>query len=335
MGQNTSTMPNLVAAEDWPLNTLKSWRALSAEFLATMMFIYVAAGTVIGGGSVVACAMAFGLTISVLVHGVGHISGGHINPAVTVALTATQRIHWKQGLSYIGAQLLGAMVGGFLLWGAMPETTASGSSSGIAYGAGCNAFDKDHLGAGKAFLLEFMGTFLLVFTVFATIDSTRASTDLGPLQIGFAVGVAHLVGIPQTGTGINPARSFGTAVAFAALGDTDKWKASHTGSDGPFDGHWVYFLAPIVGSLCAAFLYDFWFDMDNHGIDQNLADVHKKRPSQIGREVQAAIDRGKEWEPQDGQSVEGEDAATPQVQAFSSAQVAPAVPGMTTVVETS
>merc|ERR1740117_677093 len=108
-------MPNLVAAEDWPLNTLKSWRALSAEFLATMMFIYVAAGTVIGGGSVVACAMAFGLTISVLIHGIGHISGGHINPAVTTALMATRRIHWLQGLCYILAQMLGGITAGFIL----------------------------------------------------------------------------------------------------------------------------------------------------------------------------------------------------------------------------
>jgi len=308
---------------EFDLKKAQSWRMMSAEYLATFLFVYVAAGTVIGGGDVVANSLAFGLTISVLIHGIGHISGGHINPAVTTALMATRRIHWLQGLCYILAQMLGGITAGFILWAAMPGT--SGENSGIEYGAGCNAFDSDHLGAGKAFLIEFLGTFLLVFTVFATIDSTRASTDLGPLQIGFAVGVAHLVGIPQTGTGINPARSFGTAVAFAALGDTDKWKASHTGSDGPFDGHWVYFLAPIVGSLCAAFLYDLWFDMANHDIDQNLADVFKKRPSQIGREVQAAIDRGKEWEPQDGQSVEGEDAATPQVQAFSSAQV---VPGM-------
>ena len=278
-----------MAVEEWPLNTLNSWRALSAEFLATMLFIYVAAGTVIGGGSVVACAMAFGLTISVLVHGVGHISGGHINPAVTVALTATQRIHWKQGLSYIGAQLLGGMVGGFLLWAAMPETSAPGSTSGIEYGAGCNAFDKDHLGAGKAFLLEFMGTFLLVFTVFATIDSSRASTDLGPFQIGLAVLMAHLIGIPQTGTGINPARSFGTAVAFAALGDSDKWKAVHSGSDGPFDGMWVYWIGPILGGLAAAFLYDKWFDMAHHDVDNNLKDVFKKAsPIPTPREAASA-----------------------------------------------
>merc|ERR1712070_219878 len=171
------------------------------------------------------------------------------------------------------------MIGGFLLWGAMPDTMEPClrmECYGLEYGAGCNAFDKDHLGAGKALLLEFMGTFLLVFTVFATIDSSRASTDLGPLQIGLAVLMAHLVGIPQTGTGINPARSFGTAVAFAAFGDSDKWKAAHDGSDGAFDGHWVYWVGPIIGSLAAAFLYDLWYDMGHHDVDNNLKDVFKK-----------------------------------------------------------
>jgi len=267
MGESPEAMP---AAENFVLDK-EGWKGITGEFVATLLFVYVAVGTVVGGGTVVANAFAFGITISVLVHGFGHISGGHINPAVTLALAATKRIHWKRGVAYFFAQLLGGIVAGFMCW-LLPN------SSSIHTGSGCNAFDTDK--TGGAFLAEVMGTFILVVTVFATIDTTRTPTDLGPLQIGFAVLIAHLVGIPQTGTGINPARSFGPALAFAALGDSDKWAAS--GSTGSFDGHWVYWLGPIVGSLLAAFLYDLWFGSDQNS---NMQDAFKKQvapaPAQV------------------------------------------------------
>lgn len=82
---------------------------ITGEFVATLLFVYVAVGTVVGGGTVVANAFAFGITISVLVHGFGHISGGHINPAVTLALAATKRIHWKRGVAYFFAQVASSM----------------------------------------------------------------------------------------------------------------------------------------------------------------------------------------------------------------------------------
>jgi len=271
MGSREGT--KMPAGADIDLSSKDIWRAVSAEFVATLLFVYVAVGTVIGGGSVVANAMAFGLTISVLVHACGHISGGHINPAVTLALVVTKRVHWKRAVLYVAAQILGGIFGALICWSAMPDTLTPGSTSGLEYGAGCNSFDDDHLGAGKALWIEVLGTFVLVFTVFATVDTTRASTDLGPFQIGLAVLVAHLVGIPQTGTGINPARSFGPSLAFAMLGDNDKWKAAHTNSDGPFDGHWVYWLGPIIGSVCAALLYDMWFGNEQNS---NMRDAFKK-----------------------------------------------------------
>merc|ERR1712054_654161 len=98
-----------MSAEATDVGSKDLWKAVCAEFLATLLFVYVCVGTVVGGGSVVANAMAFGLTISVLVHGVGHISGGHINPAVTVALVATKRVHWLRGLLYVLAQVIGGI----------------------------------------------------------------------------------------------------------------------------------------------------------------------------------------------------------------------------------
>jgi len=284
MGTAHQAMP---AAEDVDLMSRELLRAISAEFLATFLFVYFACATVVGNsvaGDVLANATAFGFSISILIHAVGHISGGHINPAVTLALLVGKRIHWKRGVAYMGSQFLGATLAGFLLWAAMPGTAAGSQTTGLKFGSGCNAFDSDHLGAGSALLVEFMGTFLLVFVVYATVDSTRSSNVLGPVQIGLSVFVAHLAAIPHTGTGINPARTLGPAIAFAALGSSDDWKLAHSGSDGPFEGIWVYFLGPILGALTAAFWYDLWFSPSQNS---NLRDTYSNAPAPKDAEKRA------------------------------------------------
>ncbi|EAZ45521.1 hypothetical protein OsJ_30180 [Oryza sativa Japonica Group] len=188
------------------------YRALIAEFMATLIFLYVSIATVIGyknqRATVDACtgvgylgvAWSFGATIFVLVYCTGGVSGGHINPAVTLGL-------------FFGRKL------------SLVRTVLDGYSAAGALGA------------------EIVGTFILVYTVFSATDPKRTARDsfipvLVPLPIGFAVFVVHLATIPITGTGINPARSLGAAVLY---NQHAAWK-----------DHWIFWVGPVIGAFLAA-----------------------------------------------------------------------------------
>lgn len=226
---------------------LKLWsffRALIAEFIATLLFLYVTVATVIGhkknqdacgGVGLLGIAWAFGGMIFILVYCTAGISGGHINPAVTFGLLLARKVSLIRAVGYMVAQCLGAVCGVGLVkafmkpyynsLGGGANTVAPGYSTGTALGA------------------EIIGTFVLVYTVFSATDPKRSARDshipvLAPLPIGFAVFMVHLATIPITGTGINPARSFGAAVI---INDEKAW-----------DDHWIFWVGPFVGALAAA-----------------------------------------------------------------------------------
>lgn len=219
-------------------------RAVGAEFVGMILFVYVGCSSVVGtfnpvsGGAkaqITDIALAFGLTIAALVHTIGHISGGHLNPAVTTALVLARKMKWFTGLMYVSAQCLGAIIGAGL-------TVASTRDKDVSQA--CNVVPSG-MGAGSAFLREFILTFLLVFVVFGTIDPKRDRRSPGPLSIGLAVAVAHLASVTSTGTGINPARSLGPAVV--------------TGS-GCWVNHWVFWVGPLMGGALAGIVYEWFFD---------------------------------------------------------------------------
>ncbi|KAM3277178.1 hypothetical protein ACQJBY_045172 [Aegilops geniculata] len=198
------------------------YRAVIAEFVATLIFLYVSLATVIGyksqsaaqpgtGVGYLGVAWAFGATIFVLVYCTGGVSGGHINPAVTFGLFVGRKLSLVRTVLYIVAQCLGAICGAGMvngIAGASYETLGGGANSvadGVSVGAGLGA--------------EIAGTFVLVYTVLSATDPKRTARDsfipvLVPLPIGFAVFIVHLATIPITGTGINPARSLGAAVMY-------------------------------------------------------------------------------------------------------------------------
>ncbi|KAF8405438.1 hypothetical protein HHK36_010344 [Tetracentron sinense] len=205
------------------MGEVKLWsfyRALIAEFIATLLFLYITVATVIGhkkqtgpcdGVGLLGIAWAFGGMIFILVYCTAGISGGHINPAVTFGLFLARKVSLVRAVAYMVAQCLGAICGVGLVkafmkhdynrLGGGANSVASGYSTGTALGA------------------EIIGTFVLVYTVFSATDPKRSARDshipvLAPLPIGFAVFMVHLATIPITGTGINPARSFGAAVIF-------------------------------------------------------------------------------------------------------------------------
>ena len=224
----------------------KTWQAVFAELIATLLFVFVGAGSVIvvGGpftdsGAVVVIAMAHGLVIALLVAATARISGGHINPAVTFGAVITGRMKLSTGVLYVAAQLAGAVIGALLL-----EAALLGEFEGNlgAHALNLNVLD----GKGAGVLVEAVLTFVLVFAVFATAMDPRGMVNLAPIAIGLVVLVDHLVGVPLTGASVNPARSFGPALV------ADFW-----------DDHWVYWLGPLIGGGLAALVYYLTFMWGN------------------------------------------------------------------------
>ncbi|XVF83222.1 hypothetical protein PTKIN_Ptkin16aG0116800 [Pterospermum kingtungense] len=238
------------------LPELRKWsfyRALIAEFIATLLFLYITVLTVIGyksqaaasndscaGVGILGIAWAFGGMIFILVYCTAGISGGHINPAVTFGLLLARKVSLIRAIAYIVAQSLGAICGVGLV-------KAFQSSYYNMYGGGANTLTTGYsIGTGLG--AEIIGTFVLVYTVFSATDPKRKARDshvpvLAPLPIGFAVFMVHLATIPITGTGINPARSIGAAVIY---NNKQAW-----------DDHWIFWVGPMVGAAIAAFYHQF------------------------------------------------------------------------------
>ncbi|MCL7026196.1 hypothetical protein MKW94_004030 [Papaver nudicaule] len=236
------------------VDELKSWsfyRALIAEFVATLLFLYIGVLTVIGyvshrgedvcgGVGFLGVAWAFGVMIFILVYCTAGISGGHINPAVTFGLFLARKVSLPRAVLYIVAQCLGATCGVALVKASQPTYYDD-------YGGGINAVSASY-SRGTAYVAEIVGTFVLVYTVFSATDPKRNARDshipvLAPLPIGFAVFSVHLATIPITGTGINPARSFGAAVVY------NKAKA--------WDEMGIFWFGPFIGATFAAIYHQF------------------------------------------------------------------------------
>uniref|UniRef100_A0A8K9V270 Aquaporin-4 n=1 Tax=Oncorhynchus mykiss TaxID=8022 RepID=A0A8K9V270_ONCMY len=237
------------------------WRAVSAEYLASLIFVLLSLGSTINWASesdnpppadLVLISLCFGLAIATMVQCFGHISGSHVNPAVTAAMVVTRKLSLAKGVFYLAAQCLG-ITGAGLLYLVTPVSVRGGLGVTLV---------THILNMGQALLVELLITFELVFTVFATCDPKRSDlNDLVGLAIGVAVTVGHLFAIPYTGASMNPARSFGPAVATMN-----------------FENHWVYWVGPILGGIMAAALYEYLFCPDPE-LERMLRDVFQKVPA--------------------------------------------------------
>ncbi len=215
-------------------------RAALAEGIATLLFVFLGAGTVVVTGGImgealtaarlIAIALAHGLAIALLVSATARISGGHINPAVTFAAWLTGKMPLARGAAYVVAQLAGGALGAFLLASVIPAA-AQGSLGAHGLGPGITA--------ASGLLTEIVLTFALVFVVFATAIDPKGLGHLAPMAIGLTVLVDHLIGVPITGASMNPARSFGPAIVA-----------------GVWVNHWIYWVGPLVGGALAAFTYE-------------------------------------------------------------------------------
>ncbi|KAJ3682325.1 hypothetical protein LUZ60_014898 [Juncus effusus] len=244
----------------WGFDELSRWslyRAVIAEFVASLLFLYILVGTVIGhshqsdaaafpetaacgGVGILGIAWAVGGMIFILVYCTAGISGGHINPAVTFGLFLGRKVSLTRFVLYIIAQCLGATCGVGLVKGFQ-------KSLFNRYGGGTNTVQQGYSN-GTALGAEIIGTMILVYTVFSATDAKRSARDshipvLAPLPIGFSVFVVHLATIPITGTGINPARSLGAAVIY--------------NRDKAWDDQWIFWVGPLIGAAIAAIYHEY------------------------------------------------------------------------------
>jgi MIP family channel proteins len=206
--------------------------ALIAEFIGTFALVFFGAGAIINGqAGLVGVALAHGLTIAVFGSALGAVSGGHFNPAVTLALLTTGRIKASNALGYIVSQCLGATVAAVLLNIALPADAVTAANLGTPLLA-------PNISLGGAIILEAIATFALVTVIMGTAVDARGP-KVGALFIGFTVALDILAIGPLTGAAMNPARSIGPALI-----------------GGHLENFWVYWVGPIVGGIAAAVLYD-------------------------------------------------------------------------------
>ena len=223
---------------------------LLAEAIGTAFLVYVGAGSaaatgVISAGTKVPFSMAqlgvisfaFMLVIVGAVYAIGHISGGHINPAVTLALAVSGKFPWREVPGYIAAQVVGAVAGAAAIF------LTLGRMAAVAAGGGVTSYNASTMGFGRAGLIEAIGTFMLVFVIFGVIDH-RAVPGWAPMAIGSVVFAIIIILGPATGAAINPARYMGALFMQDAFGGTVSWAQLP-----------VYVIGEVIGGVLGGLAY--------------------------------------------------------------------------------
>ncbi|MFQ5693309.1 MAG: MIP/aquaporin family protein [Nitrospinota bacterium] len=210
-------------------------KAYLAEFVGTFGLCFIGAGAIItdawfGGVGLIGIALAHGIVLSVMVSVFGHISGAHVNPAVTVGLLVGGKIAPGRAVGYIVSQLAGGVVAGLLLRVIYPAAVWSKVNLGTPGLA-------PQVSAGVGVLVEVILTLFLVLAVYGTAVDEKGPS-IGGFGIGLVLAFDILMGGPLTGASMNPARTFGPAVA-----------------SGYWSAHWVYWVGPILGGILAAVIY--------------------------------------------------------------------------------
>jgi MIP family channel proteins len=213
-------------------NGVSLWRRATAEGFAAFALVFAGCGAIVaderydGALGAVGVSLVFGLIIMVMIYATGHLSGAHINPAVTIAFTLTRHFARRDAVAYIAAQLLGATAGALALLSVWTDKPA-------ALGA-----TVPSVGAGSAFVYEVILTAFLMFVIISVATDTRAVGAAAAIAIGGTVGLDALFGGPVTGASMNPARSFGPALVA-----------------GEWTDFWLYVAAPVLGAAVGAFAY--------------------------------------------------------------------------------
>ncbi len=214
-------------------------RTSLTEFIGTAILVFVGTSAVVAGPALdgsfyelVGVVLAFGVTLTALVAALGHVSGCHLNPAVTLGLAVTGRFPWPAAGAYVVAQLLGGTAGAAATWAVYGSAARDEAQLGAVV-------PQASVSVGQAFLAEVLVTFVLVLVVVSVATDERAESAIAPVAVGFALAAAIFAAGPVTGGAVNPARAFGpNLLAFE------------------FSSLWLYLLAPVVGGVLAAVVYD-------------------------------------------------------------------------------
>jgi len=223
------------------------FQRLGAEAIGTAFLVFIGVGSVpatliVNGDAPFTMAdlgmisFAFGTIVIATVYALGHIGGNHINPAVTLGLAVSGKFPWSQVPAYIGAQVVGAVVGAAAIIGVLGQKASD-------VGLGVAAYNEDTVGAAQAFTAEFVGTFILVFTIFGVIHR-KAVAGFAGVAIGLVVFAAIIPVAPTTGASINPARTFGPMLVQQLADGAVKWNQLP-----------VYLAAELLAGVAAALLY--------------------------------------------------------------------------------
>eukprot|EP01103_Thecamoeba_quadrilineata_P021349 TRINITY_DN9784_c0_g1_i1.p1 TRINITY_DN9784_c0_g1~~TRINITY_DN9784_c0_g1_i1.p1 ORF type:complete len:294 (-),score=23.53 TRINITY_DN9784_c0_g1_i1:144-1025(-) len=252
------------------------YRGAIAEFMNLFIFCFVSGASVIAVTSptcsgcvgldhsgLLVIALAHGLTIAILIYATGNISGGHINPAVTIGLFTGGVISITRAFIYVSMQIIGAICGALFLTAIIP---------GSYRGTLGTTTTSPTMNNGETFGMELFCTFFLMLVIFLTAVDEQGAGQMAPLAIGMTVVVDHLVAVPWTGASMNPARTFGPALV------AQKWT-----------DHWIYWIAPITGAVFASFVYSVFFL--KRGLSEKVHDEGKPQYDQHTQGVEGGVKR--------------------------------------------
>lgn len=221
---------------------MEDMRKYIAEMIGTFALVLIGCGSAVIAGEYIGflgISFAFGLTVLVMVYAIGHISGCHVNPAVTVSMLVARKIKSKDAAGYIIAQCLGAIIAAAVIY-----LILSGQSgfTNEALNLGQNWYGRDY-SMLACFIAEVVLTALFLFVIFGSL-SKNAPKGFAGISIGFSLVLIHLIGIPITGTSVNPARSLGPALFVGGEAINQLW---------------LFWVAPIIGGIIAAIVWRYVF----------------------------------------------------------------------------
>jgi len=221
-------------------------KSVAAEFVGVIFLVLIGCGSSVGGDSTetsvqvddqsrtIRVSLCFGFIVTTLSQILGHVSGCHINPSVTLALVIGRKMGMVKGAIYVVAQCLGAMVGAGFLSAAVTDDVRGALEMGVTK-------VNTKITTGQAVSIEMFITMILVMVVFATANDKPSPATVkvpAPLALGVSISTCHMFAVPLTGASMNPARSLGPAVVL-----------------GQFEHHWVYWVGPLLGGFLGAVLY--------------------------------------------------------------------------------
>jgi aquaporin-4 len=192
-------------------------------------------GTTLTIEGIIMISLGHGAAIGIMIYAFGHISGAHINPAVTIAMMVTRNINVKDGAAYIGSQIIGAIAAAVAHMVILPE---AGAKVNFGTQGGPSEFLNFSVASGVG--VEIILTFFLVTTIFMAAVHRKAAAGMAGIAIGGMIFLLHLVGVPLTGASMNPARTLGPAIV-----------------SGYWDFHWIYWVGPIVGAVIAGVIMQY------------------------------------------------------------------------------